>query len=300
MKKIILFLFITASLSYAGSQGAIGGGPHDSLLFDGENSTVKMFDGGYYTCYWKVVKVKGFAFGTKRKIKIGNICGVPDTVEILENDSLKEGDILGDGTLIETGKDGQIAVAVFLKSRPNSLGRMFITTQASTLIKIPMLSTLCDALETEREIEDMSKVLVIKGKVTYDSPTTEKVKLGTEGKRSSVKHKKTKYSHEVSITGADTVDVIRVYEGSVEINHIRSDFSDQESQAAEMERLTQEFQAGKITMDELNSKIAEYTNSVHTEVDNLKPFIVEEGNKCILDAKKYTVEPLGAGDEDVK
>jgi hypothetical protein len=304
LKKIFLSLIIFISLSeFSGNPFSFGVGfaadPHDSLLFDGENSTRELFD-GYYPCYWKVVKLKGYAFGTVRKRHIGRICGVRDTSYTLEDDTLKEGDIISDGTIIETGPDGLISVAVFLESEPNRLGRMFMTSHEYSLMKVPLLNSLCDALKTERDIENMSKVLIIKGKVTYDSPPSEKVKIGTEGKRSSVKHKKTRYSHEVNISGSDTVDVIRVYEGSVEINHIRSDFSDQESKAAEMEQLTKDFQEGKITMEELAAKIEEFTNNSHQTVDNLKPFTVDEGNKCILSAKSYTIEPLGAGDEDVK
>ncbi|HMQ78529.1 MAG TPA: hypothetical protein PKD94_03100 [Ignavibacteria bacterium] len=303
MKKNLLFLIVCAVLtvsfnfSLAGGKPVLTGGPHDSLLFDGENSTGFFFDDGY-KCYWKVVKIKGFAYGQKRILDIGKICGVPDTVEIIKADSLKEDDILADGTLIETGKDGQVAIAAFLKTHPNSLGRMFITTQPSTLIKVPTLGSMCDELVMERRMEEMGKVLIIKGTVTMDSPPTEKVKLGTKGKRSSVKHKKTRYSHEVLITADDTTDIVRVYEGTVEISHIREDFSDEEAKAKEMEQLTQDFQAGKITMEEMMKKVEEYTNNAKQVSENLKPFEVEAGNKCILGKTLYSIEPLGPGDED--
>lgn len=296
----LLFILFAGAINFTFSADlhVNTGGPHDSLLFDGDNSNPGNYYGGYYPCYWKVVKLKGYAYGTIRKLEIGKICGVPDTVEVLKDDTLKEGDILSDGTIIETGPDGLIAVAVFLKSEPNSLGRMFMTSHPSSLMKIPLLNPICDALKTEREIENMSKVLIIKGKVTSDSPPSEKVKLGTKGKRSSVKHKKTRYSHEVLIEGGDTLDIVRVYEGSVEINHIREDFSDEEAKAREMEQLAQDFQAGKITMEEMTKKIEEYTSNTKEISENLKPFTVEEGNKCILNRKSYTIEPLGAGDED--
>lgn len=294
---LIIAACLISLVSYSSGLPKINIDPHDSLLFDGSNYNATP-DDGYYPCYWKVVKLKGKAFGTIRKVEIGNICGVPDTVYSLTDGELKEGDILSDGTIIETGADGLITVGVFLKSSPNSLGRLMMTSDPLSLMKIPLLNPICDALKTDKEIEEAGKVLIIKGKVTYDSPPTEKIKMRTEGKRSSVKHSKTRYSHEVRIDGSDTLDIIRVYEGSVEISHIRNDFSDQESSAKEMEQLTKDFQEGKITMEELSSKIEAFTNSSKQLTDNLKPFIVDEGNKCTLNKKDYIIEPLGAGDND--
>ncbi len=295
---IICFMMALTCTVYSGEPENYVSGPHDSLLFDGDNSSYEPYDDGYYPCYWKVVKLKGYAFGTVRTRHIGRICGVRDTSYTVEDDTLKEGDILSDGTIIETGPDGLIAVAVFLKSDPNRQGRLMMTSGPSALMKIALLNPLCDALKNDKAIEEAGKVLMIKGKVTYDSPPSEKVKMRTEGKNSSVKHSKTRYSHEVSTNGTDTVDIVRVYEGAVDINHIRGDFSDQEAKGKEMEQLAQDFQSGKITMDEMARKIEEVTNSFHQVTENLKPFIVEEGFKCILDTKSYTIEPLGAGDED--
>jgi hypothetical protein len=233
-----------------------------------------------------------------RRTEIAKICGLRDTSYTVEDDTLKEGDILSDGTIIETGPDGLIAVAVFLKSAPNSLGRLMMTSGPSSLMKIPLLNPICDALKTDREIEEAGSVLIIKGKVTYDSPPSEKIKIRTEGKRSSVKHSKTRYSHEVFVDAGDTLDIVRVYEGSVEISHIRNDFSDEESKAKEMEQLAQDFQTGKITVEEMTKKIEEYTANTRQISENLKPFTVEEGNKCILGKTSFKVEPLGSGDED--
>ncbi len=304
MKKNLFFLVLcgflaTASnVSFSGGKPVLNGGPHDSLLFDGENSYRGNYDGGYYPCYWKVVKLKGYAFGTIRKMHVGNICGEPDTSYTLVDDTLKEGDILSDGTIIETGADGMISVAVFMKSAPNRLGRFFMTSHEYSLMKIPLLDAICDQMKMEWEGELAQKVLIIKGKVTYDSPPSEKVKIRTEGKRSSVKHSKTRYSHEVLIDAGDSIDIVRVYEGSVEISQIRKDFSDQELKAKEMEQITKDFQAGKITMEEMAKKIEEYQSSTTQLSESMKPFTVEEGNKCILNKTSYKIEPLGSGDED--
>lgn len=303
MKKIFFlavlsFLTGAANITFSAGGPNYSGGPHDSLIIDGDNSNPGYYDGGYYPCSWKVVKLKGYAFGTVRKMHIGNMCGTPDTSYMLKDDTLKEGDILSDGTIIETGADGLIAVAVFMKSDPNRLGRLFMTAHEYSLMKIPLLDAICEQLKIEWQGELAQKVLIIKGKVTYDSPPSEKSKIRTEGKRSSVKHNKTRYSHEVLVDAGDSIDIVRVYEGAVEVSHILSDFSEQESKGKEMEQLAQDFQAGKITMDEMTKKIEEFQSNIGQLSDKMKPFIVEEGYKCILGKSSYKIEPLGAGDED--
>ena len=304
MKKKLFFIAVltifgaTFNFTYSGSNPVFTGGPHDSLLFDAGNSNPGSYDDGYYPCFWKVVKLKGYAYGTVRKMHIGNMCGTPDTSYLLKDDTLKEGDILSDGTIIETGADGLIAVAVFMKSDPNRLGRFFMTSHEYSLMKIPLLDAICEQMKIEWQGELAQKVLIIKGKVTYDSPPSEKSKLRTEGKRSSVKHNKTRYSLEVLIDAGDSIDIVRVYEGSVEVSHILRDFSEQESSAKEMEQLAQDFQAGKITMEEMAKKIEEFQANTGKLSDKMKPFIVDEGYKCILGKSSYKIEPLGAGDED--
>ncbi|HWA05061.1 MAG TPA: hypothetical protein VG961_00835 [Ignavibacteria bacterium] len=296
----LLFIMFAGAINFTFSADLSGntGGPHDSLLFDGDNSNPGNYDGGYYPCSWKVVKLKGYAFGTVRKMHIGNMCGTPDTSYILKDDTLKEGDILSDGTIIETGAGAMISVAVFMKSDPNRIGRFFMTAHEFALMKIPLLDVICEQLKIELQGELAQKVLIIKGKVTYDSPPSEKSKLSTKGKRSSVIHNKTRYSHEVLVDAGDSIDIVRVYEGSVEISPILSDFSDYESKGKEMEQLAQDFQAGKITMEEMARKIEEFQNNTHQLSESMKPFLVEAGSKCILNGKTYIIEPLGAGDED--
>ena len=304
MKKKLFFIAVLTifaasfNFTYSGSNPVFSGGPHDSLLFDAGNSNPGSYDDGYYPCFWKVVKLKGYAYGTVRKMHIGNMCGTPDTSYLLKDDTLKEGDILSDGTIIETGADGLIAVAVFMKSDPNRMGRLFMTAHEYALMKIPLLDAICEQLKIEWQGELAKKVLIIKGKVTYDSPPSEKSKIRTEGKRSSVKHNKTRYSHEVLIDAGDSIDIVRVYEGSVEVSHILRDFSEQESSAKEMEQLAQDFQAGKITMEEMAKKIEEFQANTGKLSDKMKPFIVDEGYKCILGKSSYKIETLGAGDED--
>lgn len=310
MLKKLFFLPVFAviltafNVSFSAGKPGFAGGPHDSLLFDGSNSSPGNnlsrgnYDGGYYPCSWKVVKLKGYAFGTVRKMDIGNMCGQPDTSYYVVDDTLKEGDILSDGTVIETGAGAMISVAVFMKSDPTRTGRFFMTAHEYSLMKIPVLDALCEQLRIEWQGELAQKVLIIKGKVTYDSPPSDKVKIRTEGKRSSVRHNKTKYSHEVLVDGGDSIDVVRVYEGSVEISHILSDFSDYESKGKEMEQLAQDFQAGKITMEEMTTKIEEFQANTGKLSDKMKPFIVDQGNKCILGKSSYSIEPLGTGDED--
>jgi hypothetical protein len=300
--KIILYfsmLFMAAGTAIAKDPCTGGIDPHDSLLFDG--GTFQSIEKAAFSpeCYWKVVKIKGMATGKVIKREIFSVCGEKDTITTEVEQELKENDILVEGSIIDTWSNSMVAVAVYLQGESNRLGEFFLTSSPSSRMQIFELNEICFALKVKREQEKKERVTIIKGKVTIDAEPDAKVKVGTVGKRASAEHTKTRYSHEVKIDGIDTIDVIRVYKGSVEVTHMRTDFSEEEAQANEMERLSQEMQEGKITMEEYSAKLTEYvTNAQTTMKDIMKPVTVDEGSKCIVTGETIKVEPLGAGDED--
>jgi hypothetical protein len=137
---------------------------------------------------------------------------------------------------------------------------------------------------------------VIKGIVTYESEPGTKAKIRTVGKRSSVIHTKTKYTHEVLYRDGDTVDVIRVYDGSVEVTVTSIEFFDEVTKAQDMLKIAQDFQNGKITAEEFQAKTTEYTAGLKDQTELGKPVMVDAGSKCTVTRKGITVEPLGSGD----
>lgn len=151
-------------------------------------------------------------------------------------------------------------------------------------------------MEIEYQKDQVSKqeIKVIKGIVTYeadDDELTPLPKIKTKGKKATVKHKNTMYTHEVRVEGNDTIDIVNVYKGSVEVLYFNPDFSSFENTAEEMEKLSKDYSEGKITMEEFSAKMNEFVNISQEISKYTEPVIVEEGNKCIVTKNSITVEP---------
>jgi hypothetical protein len=149
-------------------------------------------------------------------------------------------------------------------------------------------------LELTKEAVTQPEILIIKGTVEYDTEEDELTplpKIKTKGKRSTVKHTKTRYTHEVRVDGNDTLDIINVYKGSVEVLYFRSDYSEMEQSAQDWEKLSNDFAEGKITAEELSEKMNTYMGKSDEMSKLLEPVSVEEGNKCIVTKNNITVEP---------
>ncbi len=270
----------------------------DSLLFDGNNSST--FDNVKFLneCYWKVVKIKGSATGRVLKPRITSGCTKEfDTSYTTEDMRLAENDILDEGSVIKTGPDGMVAVAVYMSGDSKHLGSFSLTVGPSSQMRIFELNELCSALKTKREYYEKDRVTIIKGKVTYESEPGASIKIRTQGKNASVKHTKTLYTHEVKIDENDTTDIIRVFDGSVEVTYEKTDVLDDETMSREMGKLSQDMLAGKITAEEYQSKMNEFQSYGQRKLDLSKPVTVDAGSKCTVTKMSIKVEPIGADDD---
>ncbi|GEM_PF-4751482 len=299
--------FNAANISAGGRPVLFGGNnPHDSLLFDGENGTViNTVDVGN-DCFVKVGKVKGKVKGRVLNREIFKACG--DEYETLftfvDKESIKAGDMLVEGSYIETPPDGWAELLVYIAgdnvfNNEIQYPSFPLYVNAGSTMGIPNISQVCSRQVQKQMPPPEVPIDVIKGVVTYDQDegkTT--VKMNTKGKRSSVKHTKTRYSHEVKIDGNDTLDIIRVYKGSVEVTFMKTDASDEDAVSKEMEKLSKDMEAGKLSMEELQAKMSEFQSYGQNLNELMTPINVDEGSKCIITKFKRTVEPLGAGDED--
>ena len=276
--------------------------PHDSLLFDGESAqplNIFAFSDNLQ-CYTRVVEIKGAASGKVLKREIGIFgCGsVVETVYVSVEKFLEKGDMLLPGSEVVTGPASKLSLGMFLME--SGFNSVYLDVGPSSQITTPNFFTCkVKPVETQEPLPE-EKILIIQGTVTYDAEPDAKIKATTKGKRSSVKHTKTRYSHEVKIDGNDTLDIIRVYKGSVEVTFMKTDDSDEEEITKKIEKLGEDMQSGKITAEELQAKMTEFQNYGQNLSERLTPLEVNEGSKCIVTKNSRTVEPLGPGDEDSK
>ncbi len=273
---------------------------HDSLLFDGGNTmSQKTIVAVKKNCYIQVKALKGTVIGEVIKKEIVPACGVNETLYTSKITELKVGDILAEGSQVLTSLGSDVGIGIYLstdESEPIKFTSMFLTLGEESEIKLPLINALCGRLE---EHLHQPEIPVIKGVVTYEDEPGTKPKFKTKGKRSSVKHTKTRYSHEVKFDGTDTVDVIRVYEGAVEVSMEKID-TDDGDMTKKMEKLGEDMQSGKLTAEEIQAKMTEFQDYGQKINELIQPLNVDEGFKCTVTKNSRIVEPLGPGDEDTK
>ncbi|MEO8512975.1 MAG: hypothetical protein ABI543_05420 [Ignavibacteria bacterium] len=300
---ILFFLFITAEKVSAIDLFTGGIDPHDSLLFDGANELLLNMEASSDECFIRVDNIRGKATGKVRKKEIVLACGiVPETLITVVDKQIELGDILEEGTYLEVGPDSYVGMGMYF-SGDNSKSKyrtqsVPLGVTSNSMIIVPRISYYCDRV-TANEEKHTEEIKVIKGVVTYDEEPGTPAKFNTKGKRSSAKHTKTHYSHEVKIDGTDTVDVIRVYKGSVEVTYMKTDASDEEDMSKKIEKLGEDMQAGKLTAEEVQAKMTEFQNYGQNLNELMQPVNVDEGFKCTVTKNSRVVEPLGVGDEDI-
>jgi hypothetical protein len=274
--------------------------PHDSLLFDGETIQTSGFNLilDKVECYTRVLEVQGNVLGKVLTKEVYNVCGENETVYTVTERFLKKGDMLMHGSEVTTGVDSKAKLGVFLMER--GFNSIFLTVGPESHITTPDFVTNCKVRLKEKEQVPDDEIKVIQGVVTYDAEPDAGFKAVTKGKRSTAKHTKTRYSHEVKIDGGDTVDVIRVYKGSVEVTFMKTDVSDDENMTVMMQKLSEDMLSGKLTAEEVQAKMTEFQNYGQNLNELITPVNVDEGFKCTVTKNSRKVEPLGAGDEDLK
>ncbi len=302
----ILFLLFIASENASAIDPFTGGvDPHDSLLFDGANRIFLDIAADNDGCYIQAGSIRGKVTGKVRKIEIVLGCGnIPETLITEVDKVIEKGDILVEGSNLETGSDSYVGLGIYFSGDMKELGQykmqsIVLGVTANSLIIVPRISYYCGRV-IEKENKLTQEIPVIKGVVTYEDEPAAKPKFNTKGKRSSVKHKQTSYSHEVKIDGSDTIDVIRVYEGAVEVTFIKTDAAEDAAMTKEIEKMGEDMQSGKISMEEMQAKMTEFQNYGQNLGELLTPLEVSEGNKCIITKTSRKVEPLGPGDEKSK
>ncbi len=232
---IILFVISTHVFSQSKSGSSFYFGGHDSLLFDGSENSINTAAGKCKVIVERVSgDVEGYVMVTKNIIT----CGETSTMTEFIKKKVQVGDTLVLGDEIITGADGKIALGL-----PDG-SEMRIGPDSKVMIP----SAYCDSPGGIKVMLGKIWINVKKqlGKKKYI--TTHSTAIGVRG---------TQFTVEIT-TGED---IVKVYEGSVEVS--KSGLSnDTKDNAKEYAKLTEDFQAGKITMEEYISKSKEYQDNI--------------------------------------
>ena len=248
--------------------------PHDTLLIDGwnENSFYK----GSCFCKVKVIKCDGEARGYRLHREIYDMCGEKDTSYTVIKSILSEGDevLTGDDYDINT-EDGKLKIQL-----ENGIIIHFAEKTKITLDK----DYCCN--------KNVAYTLK-KGTICFESKVNDGTDVTCRTRNSIFNDILTLYT----VESTDETDILKVYEGTVKASIQHPDNSESKDLGEKMKQLGQDYQAGKISADELAKKMKEYSERIKNISERMKPVNVEAGNKCTVTKSSLTVEQIESNDE---
>ena len=271
MKNILLFslvffvLLVSCKLNsqskYVGFSPGIS---KDTLLFD-DDSPLNL-TGKADNCPVKVEYVKGKSRGKRLVQKTVVTCQGPNYLNVEEDGDLQNNDVLAPGSTLTTDDNSYVQLKLM----------------DGSIMRIGPNSTFtlgdCDFVEqshfTAKDIlgEIWSSVVSAIGK---------DVELTTDWGNAGVRG--TKFSLENKMIEKDSAMVLRVYEGIV---NFRGKFDESEYAKALsdiMKKISDDYQSGKITLDEMNKKVLDLNSKQEIDKFNVD---VPAGNELIVIKKK--------------
>ena len=266
-KTIILLTIVLASLYFLNVQAQpekispneiyispAGFSQDDSLLFDGNYNSVNKPANNSDDCKIRVIYAIGTVEGTRYVTEIYTICGKVDTSVNTKKGLVQTGDKLKFGEEITTGDNSRLNIELYdgseIRMGPNS--------------KVTISEDMCDQ---RTYVEQAGGYLWYKVKKLLSEQKYE-VKTGVAytGVRGT----------EFSIEVKDNENIIKVYEGSLEVSPPQN-ISKKENYAKEMEKLTNDYNAGKITTEEFAKKSQEIMKKNDFNVEDMKHKMVTTG-----------------------
>src|SRR4030095_3703723 len=227
LKIILILIFSSALTSFAQTGFSSGHNPHDSLLFDG--SVKNLWDNcdncqPDSNCEITVYNVKGSATGTVIWYTMEDIstCGPKEMAKVwhCEVRQLKAGDMLKPGEEITTGSDGEVELRVKIKTGFYIRTAHSVEGVARTdKIKLAPGTTMKPSCPTAMK---KGRVWINETMEEAGKQINETIDRTIESVKSKLKPKGTQFTIETN----DTEDLIKVYEGSVEVILKKFDDSD--------------------------------------------------------------------------
>lgn len=272
MKKLFINLFFILFFITTNTIAQYYGG-HDSLLFDGANEITIVPINKTEDCNIKVTYAYGTAEGTFYKTEMVQVCGHMEKDLKTEKGALIQNHVLVLGSEITTGDNGHLELEFYdgsvIRMAPNS--------------KVTITGDMCASQTLVNVAGRMwTKVKKLLGSAKYEVKT-DPCQYGVRG---------TEFSVESTKDG----DITKVYEGSVHVhattNILEKKFGDD---AAEYTKLTEDYQAGKITMEEMIKKSEEFQNKGTKFGEEVADKICEAGYMVTVTDKVSTPVPIESG-----
>lgn len=273
-KIIVAVLFILIAVK----SHSFGGG-HDSLLFDGAQE-IRIIQSNFDDeCNIKVTKVSGVVVGTRKIKEIYSTCGVFDTTIRTESAAqLKVDNIIVKREEIRTGEDGYIKLEL-----PD--GSVIVLGPNSSIYIDEEMCEYANSYRTSIRImagKLWTKVKKLIGGGKFEVSTERGGGIGVRGT-------------ELSVETSPERDIVKVYEGSVEVSK-NMDAKSVEQVGYDAEKLTKDYEEGKITMEEMSRRMMEMGEKSKEISDKMKPVIVEAGFMVTVTDKPGTPEALPTGE----
>ena len=233
--------------------------PHDSLIFDGENKiSESLFNKTDNDCEIRVIYVSGKPEGVIKKRTIYETCGVADTVTVWENGVLERNTVVKEGEFVKTG--------------PNSTAKLLLPD--GSVIFVNQNSEYQLTKEICVQIKEMQGIM---GGFLKAGSIWTKIKKAIGGGKFEVSTERacacvrgTEFTLEVKEEDGKKVDILKVYESTVDFEFRKPDYSNVEDNAAVMQKAAEDYQNGKITMEELAKIMEEYSGKVEKETKDMK------------------------------
>lgn len=252
---ISILIFIASSVySQTKNNNQSYAASNDSLLFDGAGELTNIVTNSAVDCNIKVTYTYGKATGTKVETKVYDVCGQKDTIISFIKGVLEKSDVLKIDEEITTGENSNLELELYdgsvIRVGPNS--------------KLKIAGDFCDS-RTYIQLyigKIYSKIikLVNGGKLEIHSETAV---AGVRG---------TKFS--VEVTTSETV--VNVYEGSVEVTP-KTNIEAPEKDAEDISKLSSDYQAGKVTLEEYVRKTQEFYGNLNKLSESVKSKMCEAG-----------------------
>ncbi len=226
----------------------------DSLLFDGNYNSIYKTADNSADCKITVTYSFGTVNGTKLITKIYDVCGEIDTGLSAKKSEIHTGDFIKYGEELTTGDNSSVDIELWdgseVKLGPNS----------SVVIEDYMCEG--NVLVQLKNGTMWNKVKRLLGGNKYNVKT-QRNGGGVRG---------TEFTFEVK----NDEEIIKVYEGTFEVYAPKMK-NDNKSSAKEIEQLTNDFKAGKITKEEYQAKINEFLQNTNKKIDEMTNKMVDAG-----------------------
>jgi hypothetical protein len=275
-KTIILLTIVLASLNFLNVQAQpekvspneiyispAGFSQDDSLLFDGNYNSINKPANNSDDCKISVIYAIGTAEGTRYVTEIYTICGQIDTSVNTKKGLVQTGDKLKFGEEITTGDNSRLNIELSdgseIRMGPNS--------------KVTITEEMCDQQTFVEQAKGYLwyKVKKLLGGAKYEVKLDKWLPGGVRGTEFTIEMK-------------DNEVIIRVFEGAYEV-YPPQNIGKKETFAKEMEQLTNDYNAGKITTEEFARKSQEITKNNDFMVEDMKNKMVTKGNMVRLTDK---------------